>query len=130
MKFFTSHLSITLLILNILFLSSSDSFAKKVKYHPRYSTMVPVKNRTQKHFDIDKDDYLNRYENSLYNTHLLFGYPLAKKKKHKPYDYNHDLMLGPFEMQLYLKDKKNGRLKKYVKKNDKKAVIIDGKKRR
>lgn len=79
--------------------------------------MVKVKDRTQKHFDRDRDGYLNRYENALYQTHLRFGYPLAKKKKHKPYDFNGDLMLEPFEWQMFLTDKKNGTLIKPDKKS-------------
>jgi len=82
--------------------------------------MFEVKTKKQKHFDIDKDHYLNRYELSLYRTYLLKGYPLVKKKKQKPYDFNFNLMLEPFELQMYLRDKKNGTLVKYKKKDNSK----------
>jgi DNA modification methylase len=81
-----------------------------------YSTMVKVKNRTMKHFDINDDGCLNRYENSLFKTHERTGWKLAKKKKQKPYDVNYNLMLEPFEYKMYLKDKKDGNLKKLSKK--------------
>lgn len=74
--------------------------------------MVEVKNKIQKHFDINKDGYLNRYEFSLFQTEQHFNYPLVKKKKQKPYDFNGDLMLQPFELASYLRDKKSGNLKK------------------
>ncbi|MBF0106610.1 MAG: hypothetical protein HQM16_14950 [Deltaproteobacteria bacterium] len=96
--------------------------AKKIAYSP-LSSMVEVKNRTMKHFDRDKDGWLNRYENSLLTTHLKFGYDLVKKNKQKPYDFNHDLMLEPFEKKMYLKDKKNGVLKKYDRATEKKSIV-------
>ncbi len=111
--------NLLLIIVSFFILScfvSGVSFAKEKKYVGKYSTLLKAKGRTMKHFDIDDDGYLNRYENSLYNTHKIFGYPLAKKKKQKPYDFNGDLMLQPFEMTMYLKDKKNGTLKRYSKK--------------
>ncbi|MBU0504387.1 MAG: hypothetical protein ABII18_01135 [bacterium] len=67
-----------------------------------------------KHFDRNDDGYLNWHENKLYQTHLFFGYPLAKKKNQKPYDLNQDLMLQPFEMQQYLTDKNKGSLRKPI----------------
>ncbi|MCP5464214.1 MAG: hypothetical protein H7A33_04225 [Deltaproteobacteria bacterium] len=86
--------------------------------HPRYNTAAKVKGKVMKHFDRDEDGVLNRYELSLYQTHKHFGYPLAKKKKQKPYDFNGDLMLQPYEEQLYNKDKAAGNLRKFKKNKD------------
>lgn len=83
----------------------------KIKYPPNTS-MVEVTNRTQKHFDANRDGWLNRHENSLLTTHLRFGYPLVKKRKQRPYDFNGDLMLEPFEWQMYTRDKESGTLRK------------------
>lgn len=80
------------------------------------SSAPEVTNKIQKHFDSDKDRCLNRYEYSLYLTHRRFGWELAKKKNQRPYDFNHDLMLEPFEMQMYLKDKEMGTLRESARK--------------
>lgn len=70
------------------------------------SSLTPVTNKTEKHFDVNKDKQLSPYERLLLRTHELKGYPLAKKKKMLPYDFNGDLMLEPFEEQKYRERKK------------------------
>lgn len=95
----------------IIFCIAGDVFATPVQSGSR-GTMQKVKGKVQRHFDRDEDGYLSRYELALYQTHLLFGYPLAKKKKQIPYDFNQDFMLQPYEMKQYLKDKKEDNLKK------------------
>lgn len=82
--------------------------AKKTDEVGPHSSLVLVAGQTMRHFDIDKDGVLNRYENSLYNSHKIFGYPLITKPSEALYDINHNLMLEPFEQQTYLKDKKSG----------------------
>ena len=123
------HSTILLSVLFLLSLSSSV-FARQKRHEGPYSSMFMTHTKQQRHFDIDDDGYLNRYEYSLYNTYTLFHYPLVKKKKQVPYDFNHDLMLQPFELQMYLRDKKNGRLVKVVKHKKQKKSRADKKKRR
>lgn len=77
------------------------------------SSQVKVKGKVMKHFDQNKDGVLSPYENSLYKTQQHFGYKLAKKKKHKAYDFNGNLMLEPYEYQRFKQDKASGTLKKY-----------------
>ena len=113
-----------ILLLSIYFMGAEVS-AKKAQYGPG-TTMIAVKNKTQKHFDLDRDGYLNRFEHSLLTTHLYFNYPLVKKKKQIPYDFDNNRMLQPYELQMYLKDKKKGQLKKYVKKKEEKIVAGRG----
>ena len=69
------------------------------------------KDKVEKHFDKDKDGFLNFYERMLLRTYVVFHYPLVKKKKQRPYDVNGDLMLEPAENKRYLEDEASGKLK-------------------
>lgn len=70
-----------------------------------------LKTKEEKHFDINQDGRLDINESLYYRTHKITGYPLITKDKQKPYDFNYNYMLDPFEQQMYLKDKANGTLK-------------------
>lgn len=93
-------------------------------------SMTKVTNGKEKHFDRDRDGFLSPYERSHLQTHLSRGYPLVRKKTQKPYDFDHDLMLAPFEMSQYLADKKSGRLgetyAKYKADLKKKSLALKG----
>lgn len=92
-----------------------------VAARPVVSSLTPVQNKTQKHFDLDRNKSLDPYERLLLRTHEVMKYPLANKKKMLPYDYNQDRMLEPFEHQKYLRDKQSGDLNTvYQKFRDKK----------
>lgn len=69
-----------------------------------------AKTKEEKYFDIDNSGRLDLYEKTLLRTHLITKYPLITKNKQIPYDFNKNRMMDPFEMQTYLKDKKNGKL--------------------
>ena len=96
---------ITIRIFFLLCLSPVVSRAELV-----ISSLTPVHTKTQKHFDIDRDKFLSPYERLLLRTHEIMHYPLVKRKKQRPYDYNGDHMLEPFEEQHYLRDKGDGSL--------------------
>lgn len=76
------------------------------------TSLTEVTNRKEKHFDRNRDGFLSPYERGSLQTHLSRGYPLVRKNTQKPYDFDRDLMLEPFELSQYLADKKSGRLGK------------------
>jgi hypothetical protein len=99
-------------------------YLSQAKKYTTSRSFIKAEGKVAKHFDRNEDGYLSRYEWELYKTHKYFGYPLAKKKKQKPYDTNQNLMLEPFEYKRYLADKKAGKLKKYDKEDEKKNIVF------
>jgi hypothetical protein len=76
------------------------------------TSLSPVRGKTQKHFDANKDKVLNMRERALYNTYLRFRFPLAKGKRMKFFDKDQTYMLEHGEYRQYLTDKKQ-RFKSY-----------------
>jgi len=92
------------------FLSASIFFfySPAIQAKPRTAKEIDnvVNTKLERFFDLDKNKHVNLYERALINTHLIFGWPLAKTKKKKEFDYNDDNMLQPFEERRYLEWKK------------------------
>lgn len=57
-------------------------------------------------FDLDKNGWLNTYEQNLIITHRHFGWKLADDKKKRLFDANNDWLLEPAEWDRYQKYKK------------------------
>jgi len=70
------------------------------------TSLSPVRGKTQKHFDANKDKVLNMRERALYNTYLRLHFPLAKGKRMKFFDKDQTYMLEHGEYRQYLTDKK------------------------
>lgn len=110
LKNFHKRILFSILITSVI--CSNVVFAKRVHPSPY---MTKAKNKLQKHFDINDDGYNDFYERHLIKTHLLMGYPLAKKKKMLPYDLNYNMMLENDEFRAYTRDLKSKSLKKFTK---------------
>ncbi len=100
---------------------ASSSEAKKIPYGADSLTLP--QNKTEKHFDRNRDGYLNPYERLLILTQAKFGYPLAKQKKQAPYDTNDNGMLEPPELRLYQLDVDSGKIKAVWRENKTKVRL-------
>lgn len=72
-----------------------------------YSTL----SRSEKFFDLNEDGFLNLYERNLIVTHKRFGWPLAKTRKQRKFDLNHNHLLEPEELAQYQKEKSTSSIK-------------------
>ncbi|MBX7148217.1 hypothetical protein K1X76_03965 [bacterium] len=57
--------------------------------------------KLERFFDLNKDGRLSYLESALIKTQKRYGWPLVDTSKKKPYDYNGDFMLEPYEWELY-----------------------------
>lgn len=71
-----------------------------------YAFDEKIPKKIKRHFDINKNKRVDLYERQLILTHLRLGWPLADNKTKQKYDFNNDLMLGPFEYKQYQERKK------------------------
>lgn len=95
----------------IFFFCVVFSFSVVARGEVVITSLSKPKGKVEKHFDKDKDGFLSPYERMLLRTHVIYRYPLVKKKKQRPYDVNRSLMLEPAEYKRYLQDEATGKLK-------------------
>lgn len=90
----------------------SDVSAAKA---PPIGSVACAKTSLQRHFDLNKDQYLSRYEYELMRTHLIRKFPLAIKISEKAYDFDQNAMLEPYEAGLFKKEKGTTAFKNRIK---------------
>lgn len=103
------------LALSVLTLMATPNASFVVAAFPPTGSVIRAKHSLQKHFDADRDGYLDRLEFSLLKTHLHFGFPLAKKIGERAYDFNHTLMLEPTEVSQRDQERRSGRYRQRLK---------------
>ncbi len=66
----------------------------------------PPANKVERFFDRNKNRQIDWYEQQLIITHSIYGWVLADTKKMKEFDFNQDMMLGPYEEKKYREGRK------------------------
>lgn len=105
-------LNLTLLLFCVVGVAQAKT--KQTQGYPPMA-VTKAKGKLLKHFDRNQDGYIDYFEASILRSYRQFHYPLAKKKKHLPYDFNNDGMLAPHEVREFKKDEARGTLRQFVK---------------